>query len=147
MFANMFEKFIFPRTSGKPGENDKSAVPTITWKLLEIGKSSHKLGREQKFWRTQYPLSCEHPLCLSKKPTGDVSPQIVFKPCTNYTNIVFMNKMFASVYVALQFTAHQPQLQLLTNHYIMSFQFSEIPLNFFENRIYNFLKPRYIKFL
>ncbi len=30
----MFGKFIFARTSGKPGENDKPTAPAIIWKLL-----------------------------------------------------------------------------------------------------------------
>ncbi len=69
----------------------------------EIGKSSCEHGREQKFRRAWYPLSHEHPLCLSKKPTGDGSQSTVRKPRTNYMNIVFANKMFASVRAASYF--------------------------------------------
>ncbi len=50
---------------------------------------------------TRYPLSCEHPLYLSKKLTGDGSQRTVREQHTNYTNIVFANKMFTSVYTAL----------------------------------------------
>ncbi len=39
----------------------------------EIGKSSCEHGKEQKFRRTWYPLSCKHTLCSLKKQTGDGS--------------------------------------------------------------------------
>ncbi len=81
----MFGKFIFPRTSCEQGENDE---PTANyWQLREnswdIEKSSCESGREQKFRRTPYPLSCEQPLCSLKKPTGDGSRQTVCEPSTN----------------------------------------------------------------
>ncbi len=57
----------------------------------EIGKSSRKHGRKQKFRQTRYPLSCEHPLCLSNKPTRDGSQRTVREPHTVHTNIVFAN--------------------------------------------------------
>ncbi len=62
----------------------------LLWQLRkncwEIGKSSCEHGREQKFRqtrRTWYPLSYEHPLCLSKKLTGDGLQQTVREPRTN----------------------------------------------------------------
>ncbi len=72
----------------------------------EIGKSSSKHGREQKFRRTPHPLSCKHPLCSSKKIDwrwfATNWSQTVCEPCTNYAkNIVFANEMFANVYAAL----------------------------------------------
>ncbi len=57
--------------------------------------------REQIFRQTRYPLSREHPLCSSKKPTGDGLQQTVCESHTNYTNTVFANKMFAGVQVDL----------------------------------------------
>ncbi len=39
VFANIFGKFIFPRTYGEPGENDEPTVPAITWKLLVRSKN------------------------------------------------------------------------------------------------------------
>ncbi len=90
-----FGKFIFPLTSCEPGENDEPT--TNYWRCVkivgEIGKFSCERGKEQKFRPTLYPLSCEHALCLSKKPTGDGSQRTVHKPRTNY-------KMFASVFEA-----------------------------------------------
>ncbi len=75
----------------------------------KIEKFSRELGREQKFRRTWYSLSRKHPLCSLKKPTGNGSQRTVHKPRTNYINIVsaswFTNKMFTSVYAALQLLA------------------------------------------
>ncbi len=89
VFANMFGKVIFPRTSGKPGENDEPTVSDVNVKIIgEIGKSSHEHGREQKFRQTWYPLSCQHPLCLSKKATRDGSQGTVGEPRINYTYTV-----------------------------------------------------------
>ncbi len=68
----------------------------------DIGKSYCEHGREQKFGQTSYTLSCEHPLCSFKKTTGDDSQRTVRKLHHNYTNIVFANEMFASVYEALR---------------------------------------------
>ncbi len=65
MRHTVFGKFIFPQTSGKPRENDELTVSDM--KIVgEIGKSSRENGREQKFRRTGYPVSREHPLCLLK---------------------------------------------------------------------------------
>ncbi len=57
--------------------------------------------KRTKFRQRQYPLSHEHPLCSLKKLAGDGSQRTVRKPYTNYTNIMFANKMFASVYAVL----------------------------------------------
>ncbi len=62
---------------------------------MEENKNSDKHG-------THWPQT---PLCMLKKPTGDDSQRTVFELHTNYMNIVFANwfanKMFASVYTAL----------------------------------------------
>ncbi len=49
----------------------------------EIGKSSYEHEREQKFRQTSYPLSREHPLHSSKKPTEDGSQQTIHEQFVN----------------------------------------------------------------
>ncbi len=68
----------------------------------DIGKSSCEYGREQKFRQTPDQLSREHPLCLSKKWTGDGTWRTIRKPRTNYASIMFANEMFANIYAALK---------------------------------------------
>ncbi len=97
-----FENLFFHELLANQGKMTNQLQTTGSYVKIvgEIRKSSCENGREQKFRRTSYPLSHKHPLCSSKKLTGDGSQQIVRKPRTNYTDIVFLNK-FASVYAAL----------------------------------------------
>ncbi len=59
---------------------------------------------------TSYLLSCKHPLCSSKKRTGDGSEWTVRKLHINYTNIVIVNEMFACVYAALELDSQNANL-------------------------------------
>ncbi len=61
--------------------------------INDIRKSSCGQGREQNFRQTLYQLCQGHPLCLSKKPTGDGSQWAVSKPRTaGYTLFANYNK-------------------------------------------------------
>ncbi len=88
--ANIFGKFIFPQTFSNLGRKWRTnCAGSYVTNFGEIGKSSHKHGREQKFRWTWYLLSRKHLSCLSKKPTR-VGSQ------TFRANIVFVNIMLAS---------------------------------------------------
>ncbi len=87
----------FRRTSGKWRIN---CAGSYVKNVGEIGKSSHKHGREQKFRQTLYHWAANILCVHRKKLTGDGSQWTVHKHCTNYTNLVFANKMFTSVYAA-----------------------------------------------
>ncbi len=108
------ENLFFHKLLANQGKmtNQQRTTGSCVKIIGEVGKSSCKHGREQKFRRTPYPRSCEHCFCLSKKPTGDGSQRTVCEYHTNYTNIVFANEMFASVYAAFHVYRHLERCQL-----------------------------------
>ncbi len=103
----------------------------------KIGKSSREHGREQKFRQTRYSLSREHPLYSSKKPPGDGSQRTVRKSRTNYTNIVFTNKMFTSVYAAFN---NHPGLLLRHDDTTMASHKAQVPQEAFKTNLSSVLQ-------
>ncbi len=105
VFANMFGKFIFPQTSVEPGENEE---PTA-WQSRENCWLDRKIY--PRTWKrtkmqtntvlTEPQISFEFVEKIDRRWFAMNCSQTVWKPHTNYMNIVFANKMFASVYTAL----------------------------------------------
>ncbi len=121
VFANLFDKFILPRTSCEAEENDE---PTANYRQLhETCRRDRKIflrtWKRTKIQTKTVPTELRASFVFVKKVTGDGSQRIVHcEPQTNYTNIVFVNwlanEMFTSVYAALCFTEYITHCALST---------------------------------